>query len=222
MPGMDGFEMLAAIKKDPNIAVVPVVMYTSKEGEVYMGQARALGAMGVLLKPIQQAQLRKILQNLNLVEEVAQPEKATQLAAESINKEKDHVAVDDSIEDIARNAVEVTPVAGARQAHDLRLLQLEEVLPREGDLVLVAAGPGEIVGPRRGGIDVGDRDREEVAVVLADARVEAQLAGRRQRHPGRRRRHREGLVLRDHDTATGKIPVLLSLHASVVNSTHRQ
>ena len=68
MPGMDGFEALQAIKRDPNIASVPVVMYTSKEGEAYMGQAKALGASAVLSKPIRPIQLVKILEQLNLVE----------------------------------------------------------------------------------------------------------------------------------------------------------
>ena len=68
MPGMDGFEALQAIKRDPNIASIPVVMYTSKEGEAYMGQAKALGATAVLSKPIRPIQLVKILEQLNLLD----------------------------------------------------------------------------------------------------------------------------------------------------------
>ncbi|MFL2546576.1 MAG: response regulator [Candidatus Rariloculaceae bacterium] len=50
MPGMDGFQALEAIKENPATATIPVMMYTSQEGEVYVGQARALGAIGVLPK----------------------------------------------------------------------------------------------------------------------------------------------------------------------------
>src|SRR5262249_1973638 len=50
MPGMDGFQALSAIKNDPRTAAIPVMMYTSQEGEVYVDQARALGAVGVLPK----------------------------------------------------------------------------------------------------------------------------------------------------------------------------
>ena len=47
MPGMDGLQALAAIKRNPRTATIPVMMYTAKEGEVYVSQARALGAIGV-------------------------------------------------------------------------------------------------------------------------------------------------------------------------------
>ena len=33
MPGMDGFETLAALKSDARTAAIPVVMYTSREGD---------------------------------------------------------------------------------------------------------------------------------------------------------------------------------------------
>ncbi|RFA33749.1 PleD family two-component system response regulator [Alkalilimnicola ehrlichii] len=46
MPGMNGLEAVRRIKNDPATAMIPVIMYTSKEGEVYVGQARALGAIG--------------------------------------------------------------------------------------------------------------------------------------------------------------------------------
>ena len=52
MPGMDGLEALAAIKRNPRTAMIPVMMYTTKEGEVYVGQARALGGIGVLPKEV--------------------------------------------------------------------------------------------------------------------------------------------------------------------------
>ena len=48
MTGMDGLQAVRAIKNDPRTATIPIMMYTSQEGEVYLGQARALGALGVL------------------------------------------------------------------------------------------------------------------------------------------------------------------------------
>jgi len=50
MPGMDGFQAIQAIKSNPETATIPVMMYTSQEGELYVSQARALGAVGVLPK----------------------------------------------------------------------------------------------------------------------------------------------------------------------------
>ena len=67
MPGMDGLQALAAIKRNPRTAMIPVMMYTTKEGEVYVGQARALGGIGVLPKDVQPHVLFDMLQNLGLV-----------------------------------------------------------------------------------------------------------------------------------------------------------
>src|SRR5690606_30704458 len=48
MSGMDGLRVLQIIKSHPETAMVPVIMYTSKSGDVYTGQARALGALDVI------------------------------------------------------------------------------------------------------------------------------------------------------------------------------
>jgi CheY-like chemotaxis protein len=69
MPGMDGLEAVSAIKGNPRTATIPVMMYTAKEGEVYVGQARALGALGVLPKQVQPGVLWDMLRKLGLVEE---------------------------------------------------------------------------------------------------------------------------------------------------------
>lgn len=66
MPGMDGFQTITELKKNPDTAAIPVVMYTSREGQAYMGQARALGAVDVLAKPINRAELDRILSQLEL------------------------------------------------------------------------------------------------------------------------------------------------------------
>jgi CheY-like chemotaxis protein len=67
MPGIDGFEALDAIKKNPATATIPVMMYTSEEGEVYVGQARALGALGVLPKTVQPVEVAQVLRTLRLI-----------------------------------------------------------------------------------------------------------------------------------------------------------
>ena len=67
MPGIDGFEALDAIKKNPVTATIPVMMYTSEQGEVYVGQARALGALGVLPKTLQPVEVSKVLRTLHLI-----------------------------------------------------------------------------------------------------------------------------------------------------------
>lgn len=67
MPGMDGFQAIRAIKNDPKTASVPIMMYTSKEGEVYMNQARALGAVDVLPKQLKPIQLIQVLERQQLL-----------------------------------------------------------------------------------------------------------------------------------------------------------
>lgn len=91
MPGMDGFQAVQAIKNNPRTATIPILMYTSQEGELYLGQARALGAIGVLPKQIRPADVTQVLLSLHLFEErrarerpepvEAGPDDPTQVAA---------------------------------------------------------------------------------------------------------------------------------------------
>jgi CheY-like chemotaxis protein len=67
MPGMDGFQAIQAIKNNPETATLPVIMYTSQEGELYLSQARALGAVGVLPKTVKQSDVSKVLYQLRLL-----------------------------------------------------------------------------------------------------------------------------------------------------------
>jgi len=67
MPGMDGLSAVKALKGNPETATIPVMMYTSKEGELYVSQARALGAVDVLPKQTQPGVLFGMLLKLGLV-----------------------------------------------------------------------------------------------------------------------------------------------------------
>jgi CheY-like chemotaxis protein len=69
MPGMDGFQAVQAIKNNPRTATIPIMMYTSQEGELYVGQARALGAVGVLPKLVKPVDVSKVLYQLHLLPE---------------------------------------------------------------------------------------------------------------------------------------------------------
>ena len=77
MPGMDGFQAIQAIKGNPDTAMIPVVMYTSQEGELYVSQARALGAVGVLPKTVKQADVSRVLYQLRLLPERREARAAT-------------------------------------------------------------------------------------------------------------------------------------------------
>src|SRR3979490_2741914 len=67
MPGMDGLQAGQAIKGNPQTAMIPIMMYTSQEGELYVGQARALGALGVLPKQVRPVDVSKVLYELHLL-----------------------------------------------------------------------------------------------------------------------------------------------------------
>jgi CheY-like chemotaxis protein len=74
MPGMNGFEALEALKKDPRTQHIPVVMCTSNDEEPYQRQAREKGALGILPKPADQAKLGEVLQAIEAaISEARQP-----------------------------------------------------------------------------------------------------------------------------------------------------
>ena len=110
MPGMDGFQAVQAIKSDPKTATIPILMYTSKDEGVYVNQARALGAVGVLPKKLKPVQLEKVLVQLKLVplkatEQLKKPAEPIVQAAE-LSIQPDIKGSQDSLEELARSASE--------------------------------------------------------------------------------------------------------------------
>src|SRR5918995_2388014 len=67
MPGMDGLQAVREIKAKPELSSIPIMMYTSQEGEIYGGEARASGAVGVLPKSIRPIDVTKALYQLQLL-----------------------------------------------------------------------------------------------------------------------------------------------------------
>jgi len=84
MPGMDGFQAVAAIKNNPATATIPIMMYTSQKGELYVGQARALGAVGVLPKQVEPVEVSKVLESLRVIGDNAA--KSSEVRAETIDE----------------------------------------------------------------------------------------------------------------------------------------
>jgi len=99
MPGMDGFEAVKAIKNNPETATIPVMMYTSKGGDLYLGQARALGAVDVLPKTVAPTELFESLRKIGLV-------KDRRSAARTMNEED----ASERAEDIERRSITPPPV----------------------------------------------------------------------------------------------------------------
>ncbi len=85
MPGMDGFQAVRIIKGNPATGLIPIMMYTSKEGgDVFLGQARALGAVGVIPKGIESPDLAAALESLRLLEPEEEAAPLPKAATETI------------------------------------------------------------------------------------------------------------------------------------------
>jgi CheY-like chemotaxis protein len=52
MEGMTGMDMLVALRKDPQLAAIPVIMATAKMGRLEVAEALARGANDYIVKPI--------------------------------------------------------------------------------------------------------------------------------------------------------------------------
>jgi CheY-like chemotaxis protein len=126
MPGMDGFQAVQFIKNDPRTSKIPILMYTSQEGDLYLGQARALGAEGVLPKQIRQADVTKLLFQLRLVADRRGGDENTFMRmARGLGERPDLVPANES-------AIVVTPPAADAQIEAIAPggARFEELLPR--------------------------------------------------------------------------------------------
>ena len=157
MPGMDGFEAVSAIKNNPATATIPIMMYTSQEGEVYVGQARALGALGVLPKTVEPVEVSKVLRNLHLIGEAAGGEPAGETGEERGEPRQ----AEEAGEDIDRNLRELIQDLFDQQRAVMRrdLLDSYEAIaarvadeiraPRAASAEEVGAGPARAPGHYR-------------------------------------------------------------------------
>ena len=66
MPGMDGFQVLRAIRNSDDIAHIPVVMLTAKGESKSIFKAEQLGATDYLIKPCNSEDLVKLVRKYTL------------------------------------------------------------------------------------------------------------------------------------------------------------
>jgi chemosensory pili system protein ChpA (sensor histidine kinase/response regulator) len=59
MPRMDGYELATAMKADPRMRDVPIIMITSRTGEKHRQRAMDLGVQRYLGKPYQEVELMR-------------------------------------------------------------------------------------------------------------------------------------------------------------------
>lgn len=145
MPGMDGFQAVQAIKGNPDTATIPVVMYTSQEGELYLSQARALGAVGVLPKTVKHSDVSKVLYQLRLL-----PERRETRAAAANDDVGPPVQIEaprrphvGELETAVRSAVAPLLQEHASEMRRFVLASLETFARRLTSEMKAAAAPGE-------------------------------------------------------------------------------
>lgn len=67
MPGLDGLAVVRKIRSNPLNAVIPIVMYTSRDELDYRAEALAAGALDVLIKPAIPEVLSALVERVNQV-----------------------------------------------------------------------------------------------------------------------------------------------------------
>ncbi len=192
MPGMDGFQAVQAIKNNPRTATIPIMMYTSQEGELYLGQARALGAVGVLPKQIKQADVSKVLYQLHLVADRRTGEQSTfqQVTLEAVanddgeenvsppaSKPLTDTALREQFAELRRALVASIDTQSERITSDVRML-LRDALPpvptssvagREGRVAWIIASIALVVALASAGLWWREASlRQSLVAQLAD------------------------------------------------------
>ena len=88
MKGMSGLDAVKIIKLNPVTAIIPVVMYTSESGDVYVSQARAVGAMEVLSKDmLTESDIEHVMSSANIYLKSKSDKKEAETKVESIKPE---------------------------------------------------------------------------------------------------------------------------------------
>ena len=126
MPGMDGLQAVEVIKSNPGTATIPIMMYTSKEGDLYVSQARALGAVGILPKKVEPAELYQVLNKLGLIEERRSAQTTDKNSFVLLNDPPNEISLSaarDDMEAIASKAADAASHPQALSGHLASLLE---------------------------------------------------------------------------------------------------
>lgn len=91
MPEMDGYAVLAAMKDDPKLSEIPVVVMSAQDSQDSVSQCLQLGATDYLVKPIRMQECRALtakMKQRKIATPSPQPalDKLTGLAKYVINK----------------------------------------------------------------------------------------------------------------------------------------
>ncbi|MDX2506210.1 MAG: response regulator [Gammaproteobacteria bacterium] len=110
MPGLNGLETVQKIKTNPQTAVIPVVMYTSQDGEEYEKNVISHGVVDILPKPASSDSLSAVVRKLNELPEIPLGHIQTGQAA---SNDAHHITTEE-IEKMVRQTAEAAVAAAVR------------------------------------------------------------------------------------------------------------
>ncbi len=67
LPGIEGYDVIAYLRRDPRLESVPVIVVTSEDQPEAHARARRTGALLVLVKPVQMEDLEDALRKAGLL-----------------------------------------------------------------------------------------------------------------------------------------------------------
>jgi CheY-like chemotaxis protein len=188
MPGMDGLQAVREIKANPGLADIPIMMYTSQEGEIYSGKARASGAVGVLPKSIRPIDVTKALYQLRLLpdrrdgeptglEAIGAPAQPAAQAAEpaAATAPVEALLKEQNLE-LRKFIVTSLDTVVRRVVTELRPRDVEVV--EDGDTAKAAGPPAARAWPWQAAMAAAVLALAALAILYWQARTEAQQAGR--------------------------------------------
>ncbi len=108
MPGLNGLETVEKIKTNPQTAVIPVVMYTSQDGEEYAKNVISYGVLDILPKPASPDNLSAVVRKLNDLPEIGQIQ-----VSQDASNDAHQISAED-IERMVRKTAEAAVAAAVR------------------------------------------------------------------------------------------------------------
>ncbi len=108
MPGLNGLETVQKIKTNPETAVIPVVMYTSQDGDEYEKNVISHGVVDILPKPASADSLSAVVRKLNELPEIGQIQ-----TGQDASNDAHHITAED-IEKMVRQTAEAAVAAAVR------------------------------------------------------------------------------------------------------------
>jgi len=114
MPGMNGLETVEKIKENPQTAVIPVVMYTSQDGEEYKKNVTSYGVTDILPKPASADNLSSVVRKINDLPEATLGQINKVEAIQQASNDAVQSFSADEIEKIVRKTAESAVAAAVR------------------------------------------------------------------------------------------------------------